>query len=99
MAPRLPAPSTAPPFGEGEFLISGAAVGPVARDQGPPREQAALDHRRDPREGRSRPARYLLERANVAAGQSRADQVGALVVDILDASEQDQMGGLRIKPL
>src|SRR5580765_127118 len=99
MPPRLPAASSAPPFGEGEFLISRAAIGPVARDQGPAGEQAALDHRRDPREGRSRPARYRLQRANVAAGEGRADEIGALVVYILDAAIEDQARRLRIEPL
>src|SRR4051812_45291585 len=97
MAPFATAPSSAPASGEGEFLIGGAAVGPVRRGQRPAGEEAPLDHRRDPREGGARRPRDRLERADVAAGEGGADELGALLVDILDAAEEDQVRGFRIE--
>src|SRR6185369_12519486 len=91
--------SSAPSRGEGEFLIGGAAVAPVAFAERPPGEQAALDQGRDPRERRARPLGDRAQRADVAAGQRRADEVGALVVDILDAAMEDQPRRLAIAAL
>src|SRR4051794_10000493 len=89
-AARSPTPS----FGEGELLVGGAAVSPVALAQLPLREQAAFDQHRDSRERRARTARQRVERRDIAAGEGRPNELRAARIDVLDASEQEQAGGL-----
>jgi len=85
-----------PRLGEGEFLVGGAAFAPVGLGEVAAGEDAALDQHRDPGEGAARPLRYGGKAGDVARGERLADQLGAALVDVLDAPVEQEVGGLGV---
>ncbi|AAK22550.1 hypothetical protein CC_0564 [Caulobacter vibrioides CB15] len=90
-----PAGSSRPPFGQGEGFVGRAAGGEVFGVHGPAAEQTAFDDAGDSGEGRPRGLRQGGQQGDFPRGVGHPQSLGAMLLDVLDAAQQKQVGRLQ----